>query len=144
MKKLLFAGFLLTAGATATYAQCDQKAVISSSKTEHLGADSTVTHSESDSTTVAFDRTTLDVTIKNVDRNQHMKGTVKSYDCNWSVPYKEGKTVIKGTLTNDEGESRDLTITVTGTGGKISFLAELPGDEDQRIRLVVDKFEGAK
>jgi len=129
------------AGATAAHAQCDQKVVISSSKTEHLGADSMVTHSENDSTTVEFDKTNLDVTVRGADRNQHLKGTVKSYSCDWSVPFKEGKTVIKATLANEEGETRDLTITVTGTGGKVGFLAELAGDEIQRIRLVVDRFE---
>ncbi|HEV2355475.1 MAG TPA: hypothetical protein VGR89_14600 [Puia sp.] len=144
MKKLFLGGFLLAAGTNATYAQCDKKVVITSTKTEHLAADSSVAQSENDSTTVEFDRTTLDVTVRSPDHDQHLKGTVKSYSCDWSQPYKEGKTVIKATLTNDEGETRDLTITVTGTGGKVGFLAELSGDETQRIRLLVDKFEEKK
>lgn len=143
MKKLFFGGLLLVAGTTATYAQCDKKVVVTSSKTEHLGADSSVIRTDDETDTVEFDKTTLNVTIHNAERDQKLKGTVNSYTCDWSSPFKEGKTVLKATLTNENGESRGLTITVTGKGGKVSFLADVEG-EDEKVRLVVDKFEEKK
>ena len=143
MKKLLFGVILVAAGTTAAYAQCDKKAVITSSKTEHLGADSTVTRTDDEQDTVVFDKTTLYVSIHNAERDQKLKGTIQSYTCNWPSPFKEGKTEIKGTLTNDNGESRGVTITVTGKGGKIGFYAVVEGEED-RVRLIVDTFEEKK
>ena len=134
---------MLIAGTTATYAQCDKKVVITSNKTEHLGADSTVTRTDDEQDTVEFDKTALNVTIHNTERDQKLKGTVQSYTCHWTSPFKEGKTEVKGTLTNDNGESRGVTITVTGKAGKISFVAVVEG-EDDRVRLVVDKFEEKK
>lgn len=143
MKKLLLGGFLLAAATPATYAQCDKTVVITSSKTEHLGADSTVIRTDDEMDTVEFDKTTLNVSINGANGFQKLKGTVNSYTCDWSSPFKEGRTVLKGTLTNDNGESRGLTITVTGKAGKISFLADVEG-EDDRVRLVVDKFAEKK
>lgn len=143
MKKLLFGGILLIAGTTGIYAQCDKKVVITSAKTEHLGADSTVVRTDDEQDTVEFDKTTLNVSIHNAERDQKLKGTVQSYTCHWNSPFQEGKTEIKGTLTNENGESRGVTITVTGKAGKISFFAVVEG-EDDRVRLVVDKFAEKK
>ena len=144
MKKLLFGGILLLAGTTAAYAQCDKTVVITSSKTEHLAADSsTVTRTDDEQDTVQFDKTSLNITVHNAERVQKLNGTVQSYTCHWSSPFREGKTVVKATVTNDNGESRGVTITVTGTAGKIGFFAVVEG-EDDRVRLVVDKFEEKK
>jgi hypothetical protein len=140
---LLLGGILLIAGTTTTYAQCDKKVVVTSSKTEHLGADSTVQRTDDESVTVEFNKDTLNVAISSSNGNQNLAGKVKSYSCDWSTPFKEGKTVLKATMTNENGESRDLSITVTGKAGKIGFLAEVEGEPD-RIRLVVDKFEEKK
>jgi hypothetical protein len=140
MKKLLLGGLLLATGAITTYAQCDKKVVITSSKTEHLGADSTVVRTDDETCTVEFDKTNVNVAIKNSNGDQNLKGVVKSYSCDWSTPFKEGKTALKATLTGDDGNPHDITITVTGKGGKIGFIAVVEG-EPERIRLVVDKFE---
>lgn len=139
MKKLFFSGLLLIAGIATTYAQCDKKVVITSRTTQHLAADSTVTRTDDESDTVEFDKTTLNVTINGTNGVQKLKGTVTSYTCDWSSPFKEGKTVLKASLTNDQGETRGLTITVTGKGGKIGFLADVEG-EGEKVRLIVDKF----
>jgi hypothetical protein len=143
MKKLLLGSLLLIGGGMIAHAQCDKKVVITSSKTEHLGADSTVQRTDDESCTVEFNKDILSVAIINSNGNQNLKGTVKSFSCDWSTPFKEGKTVLKATVTNENGESRDLSITITGKEGKISFLAEVEGEPD-RVRLVVDKFEEKK
>lgn len=139
MKKLFLSGLLLIAGIATTLAQCDKKVVVTSSKTQHLAADSTVSRTDDESDTVEFDKTTLNVTINGANGLRKMKGTVTSYTCDWSSPFKEGKTVLKASLTNDQGETRGLTIIVTGKGGKIGFLADVEGEEE-KVRLIVDKF----
>jgi hypothetical protein len=143
MRTLLIGGLLALASSQVSYAQCDKKVVVTSSKTEHLGADSTVQRTDDESCTVEFDKTNLNVAINGSNGNQTLKGTVKTFSCDWSTPFKDGKTVLKASLSNDNGETRDITITVTGKAGKIGFLAEVEGEPD-RIRLVVDKYEEKK
>lgn len=136
MKKFLAAVAFLLAGYSFSYAQCDKKVVLTSSKTEYLGADSLVQRTEDELSEVVIDKTTI--TVKPGDRNT-MTGTINSYTCNWTTPYKEGKLVLKTTFT-DGGESKDVNITISGKDGKVTFLAEVIG-EDRKIRLAVDKFE---
>lgn len=139
MKKIITAVALLLAGYSFSYAQCDKKVILTSSKTEFLGADSTVERTKEEQSEVVFDKTSI--TVKPGDQSA-MTGTVNSYTCNWTTPYKEGKLVMKATFT-DGNESKNVTITVTGKGGKVIFLVELDG-EDKRIRLTADKFEESK
>jgi len=75
---------------------------------------------------------------------QQMKGTISTAECDWKVPYKNGRTYIKSTMVDERGESRNLNITIEGKDGTISFLAESPQNPDRKIRLVIDKFEEKK
>ncbi len=70
-----------------------------------------------------------------------MTGTIKSNDCTWPVAYKEGKTVIKATLSDDNGDGKNVTITIEGKSGKVTLLFEMEGMTDDRIRAAADKFE---
>lgn len=138
MKHLLLAGLLLAAGHLA-YSQCDKKILLTSSKTDHLGADSGVQRSVDENTVVEFDNATISVAPGD---NPKMTGKVNTITCNWTTPYKVGRTQMKATLTNPEGESKNLTITIEGkAGGKIVLLAVLDAEPEKKIRLVADKFE---
>lgn len=137
MKHLLLAGLLLAATHIA-YSQCDKKVLFTSSKTEHLGADSSVQRSDDENTIIEFDRSTITVAP---GENPKMTGKVNSITCNWTTPYKVGRTQMKATLTNPQGESKDVTITIEGKAGKIVFLAVLDDEPEKKIRLVADKFE---
>jgi hypothetical protein len=140
MKHLLLAGLLVAAG-LAGYSQCDKKVVLTASKTDHLGADSGVERSVDENTIIEFDRATITVAP---GENPKMTGKVNSITCNWTTPYKIGRTQIKATLTNPEGESRDLTITIENKAGKIVLLAVIDEEPEKKIRLVADKFEEKK
>src|SRR5580698_7619468 len=91
MKQLLLAAGLLTA-ATVGYGQCEKKTVLTASKTDHLAADSSVERSDDGVVTIEFDKTTFNV---NPPNEEPMNGKVDSVSCNWSTPYKEGKTRMK-------------------------------------------------
>ena len=142
MKKMVIVLVLLSTGAVVSYGQCDKKVIITASKTMYLGADSAVQRTEDEQTTVEFDKTNITIIPGNSDHK--MTGTVKSYACNWTNAFKDGKTAIKVAVTNDDGHAMNLTITIGGKDGKINFLAEVDDEPEKKIRLVVDKFEEKK
>ena len=139
MKKIIAGILLIAAGNLSGYAQCDKKVLLTGSKTEHLNADSTVQRSEDEETTIEYDKNSI--TIAPGHEDHKMTGAITSSECNWKTPFKEGKTVLKIAIVGDENKKMNVTITIIGKGGKISFLAEIDDDPGHKIRLVVDKFE---
>ena len=137
MKQFLVAAILLTA-ATAGYGQCEKKTFLSATKTDHLAADSSVQKSDDGAITIEFDKTTFTV---NPPNEGPLTGKVNSFTCNWSTPYKVGKTQMKVMLTNAQGESHNLTVTIEGKAGKVIMYAVMDDHPDQMIRLTADKFE---
>ncbi|MBS1524615.1 MAG: hypothetical protein JST19_03135 [Bacteroidetes bacterium] len=141
MKSILTTFLLLAAGSTISLAQCDKKVSLTSSKTQHLDNQGALKHAEDEKTTVEFSQSDIAISI-NGDNGEHkLTGKVKSDSCNWKVPFKDGKTKLQITLSNEEGESRDYTVTIEGKDGKVTLLAESPDEPDEKIRLDVDKFE---
>jgi hypothetical protein len=140
MKQFLVVAVLLIAARTG-YGQCDKKSILTASKTDHLGADSSVERSDDGVVTIEFDKTTFNV---NPPNEEPMTGKVDSVSCSWSTPYKEGKTRMKVTLTNPQGESQHFTVTIEGKAGKVTLLAVMDNQPDERIRISADKFEEKK
>jgi len=137
MKQFLVAAVLLTAAITG-YGQCEKKTVLSAAKTDHLAADSSVQRTDDGAITVEYDKTTFNV---NPPDGGPLTGKVDSFTCNWSTPYKAGKTRMKVTLTNPQGESQHFTVTIEGKGGKVILYAVMDDKPDEKIRLIADKFE---
>jgi|SRR5579872_135923 len=139
MKHFLLAGLFLASGYFG-FGQCGAKVVLTSSQTQHLGADSSVQRTTDEKTVIEFDQSTITIT----PGDNRMTGKVDSVDCNWTTPYKVGKTRLKTTISNDQGETRKVTITIVGKDGKIVLLAEVEDLPEDRIQLVADKFEEKK
>jgi hypothetical protein len=139
MKHLLLAVLFLTADYFG-FGQCGTKVVLTSSQTQHLGGDTSVQRTEDEKTVIEFDKSTITIS----PGDNHMTGKVDSITCNWTTPYKVGKTRLKVTITNDQGETKRATITIEGRDGRIVLLAELEDMPDERIRLTADKFEEKK
>ena len=142
MKKIFAFMLLLSGGSLLSYGQCDKKVVLTSSKTEHLGADSSLQRTEDEQTVIEFDKTNITIAPGNEDHK--MTGTITSYDCNWPTPFKDGKTVMKVLLTDGGGDTKKLTITIEGKAGKVKLLAELDDEADKKIRLNADSFAEKK
>lgn len=139
MKKILAVALLLAGGSLLSYGQCDKKVVLTSSKTEYLGADSSLQRTEDEHTVIEFDKT--NITIAPGGEDHKMAGTITSYNCNWPTPFKDGKTVIRVTLSGPDGnDTKKLTITIEGKAGKIKLLAEMEDDATKKIRLNADSF----
>src|SRR5258708_34015465 len=103
MKSIFLALFLLAAGSTMGFAQCDKKVSLTSSKTQHFDASGALKHAEDEKTVVEFNKSDITVSITKDNGDEKLTGTVKSNVCNWNVPFKEGKTVLNITLTNGGG-----------------------------------------
>jgi|SRR5579872_5666442 len=141
MRSILIAVFLLAAGSTACLAQCEKKVSFSSSKTQHLDESGTLKGADDETTVVEFNKTDITVSINHDGQDQKMTGTVKSYACDWNVPFKTGKTTMMVSLKNDEGEARDFSVTIEGKDGVITLLAENKEHPDDKIKLEAVKFE---
>ena len=137
MKQFLVAAVLLATFSTG-YGQCEKKTVLTAAKTDHLLADSSLERSDDGVITVEFDKTIFNV---NTPNEGVLSGKVDSAACHWPTPYKSGKTRLKVTLSNPQGESHHFTVTIEGRNGKVTLFAVMDDEPDKIIRLVADKFE---
>jgi len=140
MKIFFLAAFFVAITTVSTQAQCDKKVIIVSNKTDHLNASGDVQRTVDETTTIEYDQKEISVT----PGDHTMHGTINSVNCNWTTPFKNGKTVLKAALEGQQGETMNLTITIEGKDGKINFLAEIDQNPDEKISIVVDKFEEKK
>jgi len=141
MKKIAFILVLLLAGTAVSHAQCGKKFKITTSKTEHLDASGNLTRTDDEKAVVVISKTEVNITVTEANDQHAMTGVIKSDTCNWPVAYKEGKTVLKVVISGDNGQDRDVTITIIGKDGKVTLLFESEGEENDRIRVTADKFE---
>ena len=138
MKKSLLMVLVFCVG-FISYAQCDKKLILNSSKTEFLDSTKSVKRTVEENSVIEVNNAELIITPGG--ENNRMSGPVKSASCNWKIPFKEGKTVIKATLTDPSGDSKNVTITIEGKEGKLTLLAEVDDDPNHKIRVAIDKFE---
>jgi hypothetical protein len=144
MKMVLITLFLLVAGGAMSFAQCDKKVSLVSSKTEHLDANGSLKHADDEKTVVEFNKSDITVTITHDGGDEKLAGKIKSNICNWQAPFKVGKTLLNVTLSKDDGQSRDFAITIEGKDGKLTLWAESPDEPDDKIQLQIEKFEEVK
>ena len=144
MRSILITLVLLVAGSTISLAQCDQKVTLTSSKTQHLDEKGQLKHADDEKVVIELSKTDIVVTI-NHDGDEHkLSGKVVSATCDWKVPFKEGSTKLQVSLSNDNGESRGYTMTITGKDGKVTFIGDSKDEPDDVIKLDIDKFEEKK
>ena len=141
MKKIIVAFSLLSACSMAGFAQCDKKVILHSSKTEYLDASYAVQRTVDEKSTVEIDKSGVTIAPGNAERRT---GAIQSDSCNWKVPFKEGKSIIKVIFTREDGTVRNATITIEGKDGKVTLLMEMAEMPDRKIRVSIDKFEENK
>lgn len=137
MKKIILTISILIGLSTATFAQCDKSVVLTSAKTDHLDATGAITRTVDETAIIELGKTTLDITVN--DR-KIFNGTIKDNACNWTTPFKTGKSVVHASVTNDDGDERQVTITIEGKDGKVTLLFEMEGQPGDRVRVYIDKF----
>jgi hypothetical protein len=138
MKTIILTLTLLLAVSAVSFAQCDKKLKLTTSKTDHLDAKGNVTRTDDEKPVVEIGKSDLTITV---NEEHKMTGTIKSDSCGWKNPFKEGKTIIKAKLSNDQGEDKNVTLTIEGKDGKVTLLFEMEGMPDDRIKVTIGKFE---
>lgn len=140
MKKQILTLLLVAAAGTSSYAQCDKKIILTASSTEYLNGNDELQRTVDETTTVEYDSKGIVIS----PGGHTMEGSVISITCDWKTPYKEGKTVIKSSITNPSGELMTATITIEGKDGKVILLFVAEESPGRKIRLTLEKFEEKK
>ncbi len=139
MKSILVSAALTALCYTTAIAQCGKKNLITSSKTEFLNADKVLEKVKEEKAEVFFDQKSVTILINGEDENK-MTGTISSFECNWAVPYKEGKIVFKALLFDPHGDEKNATFTIEGKGDEITLLLELEEIHERKVRIKADSF----
>lgn len=139
LKTTIAALFLMVAGSTISFAQCDKTSTLTSSKTNHLDESGNIARTKDENAVITI--TPTDITIIPGDEEHTMTGKITSKTCDWKVPFKEGKMVIKSIVSGDGGgNDKDITVTIEGKAGKVTLTFEAVG-MNGKIQVVADKFE---
>lgn len=136
MKKIILTLSLLIGLSAVTFAQCDKTVVFNSSKTNHLDESGAVTRSDDETAEIVIDKSAINIAVNGEHK---VTANIKSNTCNWTVPFKEGKSVIKAVVDRN-GEDQNLTITIEGKDGNITLFFEMENEPGDRIKVTADKF----
>jgi len=142
MKKIIVVVSLLVCLKVTAFAQCLKNVVLNASKTEYLDGTGALQKTVDEKSIIEISKTELILTPGNEERK--MNGVVKSDSCNWKVPYKDGKSVIKATFSREGESTLNATLTIEGKEGKVTVLMEVDEMPDRKIRVMVDKYEEKK
>ena len=139
-QKVLFL-FSTIAISICCYSQCDKKNILSATGAEVLNDQNEVIIKDTIRvTTIKYDSKTIEI----ITEFSTIYGTIDSISCNWKLPYKEGKTYIRGTLNYENGDQWVSKLTLTGKDGKLSLLVDIDHPQANPMRFVLDKFEESK
>ena len=93
MKKIILMLFVICIFSKWSNAQCDKKILWTSGNEEFTNGNGEVQKKEQDKVTFEISKTEI-ILNHNDDPSDEMKGTINELTCNWTEPYKTGKTII--------------------------------------------------
>lgn len=141
MKKRIVLLFITIAIGTYCYSQCDKKIILAATGAEILNDQNDVKIKDTERvTTIKYDSKAIEVITEYNTRY----GAIDSIYCNWKIPFKEGYTYIRGTLSFENGDQWVIKLTINGKDGKLTLLADLEHPEANKMRFVLNKFEESK
>jgi hypothetical protein len=138
MNKILL--FVLALTTLSAQAQCDKKITWNASKTEYLSANGEVENSVTEPSTIEMTLTKVTL-VKGFNANDVVSGEITQPECNWTEPYRKGKTSFSSQLFKTNGENRHASITIEGVEGKVAITLAIEGMEGKKIRLLVDSYQ---
>ncbi|WP_276346419.1 hypothetical protein [Daejeonella sp. JGW-45] len=133
MKSVIITLLICLTGTLSSFAQCEENAVLSTSKTNLADPSGNPTGVKDEKTILRFSKTAVLLNIDGVDRGE-LK--IVSQTCKWTTPFKEGKSVINA-IMNDS----DYTLTIEGKDGKVSLHVVKNLSDDSILTMTADKFE---
>ena len=138
MKPFIFIFSALLAINIVGLAQCDKKVLLTASETTYLDSNGSVKRTVPEKSVVQINKSEVSINVNDEHKNT---ATIKSTTCNWSVPFKQGKSVIKAVFSDEQGVNKNVTIEIEGKDGKITLLVHIEGRPDNVIKVVINKFE---
>jgi hypothetical protein len=136
-KKFVLA-LMLAASSTLCFAQCDKTVALTSSRTSYFNDSDEFIKAKDEETVITITKST--VSIAPGGDEHKVTGPITKSECDWKVPFKDGKSTITAVLDN-KGREMHATLIIEGKGGKVTatFLAaEAPG---RKILVIADKYE---
>ena len=137
MKTITLIALLFITGSSISFAQCSKNFTLTSSKTEHLDEKGNVTQTVDEKAFIEVNKQNVQISLND---NREWSGTIKADTCNWTVPYKNGKSVLKTVLTNNNGAEKNITLTIEGKDGKLTLQFEMEG-EPEKIKVGIDSYQ---
>jgi hypothetical protein len=138
MKLILALVFFLTSA--STFAQCDKSVTLTSSHIYFTDSTGKSTGDKEGTVTVQLSKGNIIITPSE-DENEVMTGKIKDKTCNWTVPYKEGKMIIKSDLLEAGGRMNSATIIIEGKKGIMTVTAVAAEFPNRKIIFTVDKYQ---
>jgi hypothetical protein len=141
MKKLFVLTLAFMLIGLLSKAQCDGVTKWTCTKMKIVDASGNTVQAKDENVIVVVGNKNIEVTPQ--DQEDQMTGAVSDYTCQWPEPGKNGKTVVKGDVTDAGGKLRHATITIEGIKGNITITLEAP-EETTKIVLEVKSYEAVK
>ncbi len=138
MKLLILAFCLLFSAVDEGYVQCGKNIRLTSSKTIHMDGNGNITRTEVEKSVVEISQLLITINIRDESKTEC---NIKSIECNWDIPFKKGKTLIKATITTGDGELKNILLTIEGIDGQLFLLFEMEDRPDKLIKVIIDMFE---
>jgi len=143
MKKVLcLATACFVLGVAAKAQQCDKTIKWTTTKSEFIDTSGNVQRTTDETVEVTVNAKKIDIVMQGPQGEESMKGDVSDYACNWKDS-KNGKTVLKSTVTDTQGTVRHATVTIESLDGQANILL-VAEEEAQSIKLTVASVEEVK
>jgi hypothetical protein len=140
MKNIILAIALLLFTGIASFAQCDKKVKWKAAKAELIDENGNVADTKEGDITITADSKTVVLEIAE-SPNDKLEGTVNESTCEWKEAFKNGKTVLKTSLNERDGDVSPGIITIEGKDGKLTITLEIEKMNGRKVRISVDKYE---
>jgi len=138
MKLLILIILFLFSVLDNSYAQCGKNIRLTSSKTIHLDRNGNITQTDVEKSVVLINQSLITINVRDDSKTVC---TIKSIECNWVIPFKKGKTLIEATLNTEDGELKNVVLTIQGIDGQLFLLFEMEDRPDKKIKVIIDMFE---
>lgn len=140
MKRFFLLIPVLTLVALVSQAQCDKNVNFIAAKSQMVNQKGEVLGSKDGTTVIEITKKSVSLTF-NGDEKTTLAGEIKEAKCDWTEPFKNGRSVIKAVLEDAGGDVKHVTLTIEAKDGKITITGDAEERPNERIKFDVDKYE---
>jgi len=140
MQKIILALAILLLTSVASFAQCDKKVKWQAAKGELVDENGTVIDTKEGPIVITTDSKNIKFEILEKP-NESAEGVIGETTCEWKEDFRNGKTVIKATMTGSRGDATPAVFTIEGKDGKLTITVEIERLQGNRVLINVDKYE---